>query len=227
MNSRRFSASWGVIAPDVHEVGEHLLVRRAVGMPHERGVDANRRQPPPRRTHRDRALGGLAGGATVGRDRQARPVVQLDEQVGLLVGRRGERVAQVREAFADQALGGVDEQDAGLEPPAAIDEVGLLPGVLEVVARERLVRDRVNEVGGAHRQVRVDVDPRAQAAVVPVVAATRAGSCTRPTLRSSPSRHAEQRVGPGPEPLDEPLDDRRQAIDRDLEPLVPGGEPVG
>ena len=94
------------------------------------------------------------------------------------------------------------------------------------MAGERLVGHRVNEVGGANGQIRVDVDPRAEATVVPVVA--------RPWLVRDEAdleilavRDTEQGLGPGPEPPDEPLDDTRQLFHGDLEPPVPGGEAVG
>ena len=88
-------------------------------------------------------------------------------------GGDGEARAEVGQALADQALGRVDEQDRRLQPALPVDQVGLLPGVLEVVARVGLVGDVWTSVRGADRQVRVDVDPRAAAAVEPVVAAPR------------------------------------------------------
>ena len=82
-------------------------------------------------------------------------------------------IAEVGQPLADQALRRVDQQDRGLEAAEAVDEDRLLPRVLEVVARVRLVGDRVDERGGADGQVRVDVDPRAAPAVEPVVARPR------------------------------------------------------
>ena len=58
-------------------------------------------------------------------------------------GGPAKRDAEVGQALADQALRRVDQQDRRLEAAGAVDELGLLPGVLEVVARVRLVGDRV------------------------------------------------------------------------------------
>ncbi len=139
---------------------------------------------------------------------------------------RGEPVAEVGETLAQQALRRVDEQDARLESPEAIDQVGLLPRVLEVVAGERFVGDRVDETRAPNRQVGVDVDPRAAAAVVPVVAGPRLIR-HEADLEVLARRQAEQGVGSCPEAADKPFDDGGQAIHRDLEPSVPGGESVG
>ena len=174
MNSRRFAARRRRVAADVAQVGEDLVVRAPVGVAQD--APRCRRSRPASGAASAMATASSAasrGRGRIGGDRQAGPLEQLDEQVDALVGRRGEPHAQVGQALADQALGRVDEQDRGLEATAAVDEVGLLPGVLEVVARVGLVGDVAGQVGGADRQVGVDVDPRAAAAVEPVVGGPR------------------------------------------------------
>ena len=87
-----------------------------------------------------------------------------------------------------------------------------------------LVGDRRRQPRGAHRQVGVDVDPRAASAVEPVVGAPRlAGHERHPQVLAvrQPERLGRRR----PEPPDQPVDDGRQALDRDLEALVPGRQP--
>src|SRR5581483_11564444 len=106
--------------------------------------------------------------------RHSGPLDRLGEEVDLLLGRHREPPTEVGQALADDALRRVQEKDRRLEAAAALDEVGLLPGVLEVVARVRLVGDERDERRDSYRQVEVDLDPRAEAALVPVVAAPRA-----------------------------------------------------
>ena len=114
--------------------------------------------------------------------------------------------AEIGQALADRALGRVDQQHRRLEPTVPIDEVGFLPGMLEVVARVGLVGDRVDEVGGADREVDVDVDTRAPAAVVPVVAGPRLARTMRDAqvLAVGQPEVARRAVA---EPPDEPVDD--------------------
>ena len=102
---------------------------------------------------------------------------------------------------------------AGLEPALPLDERRLLPGVLEMVARERLVGDRVDEVRGPHRQVGVHVDAGAQPAVVPVVGGPRLARDERDAELLAVGR-AEQLHRTRPEPADEPVDDAEQAVRR-------------
>ena len=93
----------------------------------------------------------------IARDLEPRMLHRFHQQRRDLRLRQGEHATEVGEALADQALGGVDQEHARLQPGLALDEVGLLPGVLEVVARVRLVGERAQEVEGPDRQVRVDV----------------------------------------------------------------------
>ena len=106
-------------------------------------------QRPARRREGVGPLGRLAGGGGIVGERQTGPLEQLDEQVDVVLGRDGEPPAKIGQALADEAFGGVDEQDRRLEPALPVDEVGLLPGVLEVVARVRLVGDGADKAGGA------------------------------------------------------------------------------
>ena len=142
-------------------------------------------------------------------------------------GRRsGEADAQVGQSLADEALGRVDQEDRRLEATGPIHELGLLPGVLEMVTGVRLVGDQPDQVGRADRQVGVDVDPRAPAAIEPVVGAPRlTGDERDPQVLAV--RQAERVRRRRPEAPDQPLDDRGQAVDVDHEPGVPGGQPVG
>ena len=91
MNSSRFAATAGRIPADPLEPGEDLVVRRAVDVAHQRGVDpalaqaaARRRAARPSRSAASRAA---AGSAAIGKPGA---LVQLDEQVGLVVRRRRE-----------------------------------------------------------------------------------------------------------------------------------------
>ena len=93
----------------------------------------------------DGALGGRAGRGRVGRDGEAGALEQLDEEVDALAGRGDEPLAEVGQALADEAFGRVDEQDRRLEAALAVDQLGLLRGVLEVVARVGLVGDQARQ----------------------------------------------------------------------------------
>ena len=73
-----------------------------------------------------------------------------------------------RRSLADHALRRRDEDERLLDD-ARVDEEVLLPGVLRVVTRVRLVRDQVDELGRGDRKVDVDRDPAAAAAEVVVV----------------------------------------------------------
>ncbi len=133
------------VAPDRHEVVEDLVVRPAVGVAQERGVAPDGERGPAagasRATERSAASRAAAGSSA---DRPARPSRRA-RRAGPRRSSSGaaNRAPSVREALADQALGRVDEQDRGLQPALRVDQVRLLPGVLEVVARVRLVGDRV------------------------------------------------------------------------------------
>jgi hypothetical protein len=67
-------------------------------------------------------------------------------------------VAEIGESLADQRLRGVDQEDRGLEPAEALDELGLLPDVLRVVAR--IARAPPDGRGRRReRKVGADVEP--------------------------------------------------------------------
>ena len=75
-----------------------------------------------------------------------------------------------------------------------------MPGMLEVVARVCLVRDEPDQRGRADRQVDVHVDPRAETAVVPVVAGPGLARHERgEAVRDSPVGQPRT-VDPGPIP---------------------------
>jgi hypothetical protein len=173
-----------------------------------------------------RSRRGLPSLSRMRGDRQPSPPEQLHEQIDGLFRRDREPATNVGQALADQALRRVDQQHGGLQSPPAIDQVGLLPGVLEVVARIRLVGSSVDEVGGAHREVRVDVDARTTTAVVPVVAAPRLVP-NEPDSEVFAVRQAEQAASSGSKSFDQPFDDPRQPIDVELEAGIPGGNAIG
>ena len=94
-----------------------------------------------------------------------------------------------------------------------------------MVARVCLVGDDQGQRRGPRRLVRVDVDPRPAPAVEPGVGPPRLPADeadAQPLAR----RQAECRRGPGTEAVDQPVDHRRQPIERDLEAPVPIGKPV-
>ena len=225
MNSSRLAATAGRIPSDVAEVGQDLVVRSPVGVAQDRGVAADRgqrvpvdgqgersaRRPRARRPDRRRSPGRPA--------RRARRAGPACSSAGT-ANRRPRSASPSLIRHSGVLMSRID----ALQAAAPIDQVGLLPGVLEVVARIRLVGDGVHEVRGATRQVDVDVDPRAAAAVEPVVAGPRLVRHQRDPQVLAVGQ-AEQRGRPGPEARDEPVDDGRQPIDRDLElarPSVPG-----
>ena len=91
MNSSRLAATRRRVAPDVPQVGEDLVVRPPVGV----AKDARRCRAIAVRVRRgagegDGQLGGLAGRDRIGRQRQAGPLEELDEEVDALGGRHGE-----------------------------------------------------------------------------------------------------------------------------------------
>ena len=173
----------------------------------------------------DGHLRGLACRGRIGREGQSRPLEDLDEQVHPTLERGGEPDAEVGEALADQALGRVDEQDRGLEAALRVDQIGFLPGMLEVVARVGLVGDQADQVGGADREIGIDVDAGAAAAVEPVVGGPRLSGHQRDPQVLAVGK-AEIGGGLVAEAGDEPLDHARQAIDRHDETRIPGRESV-
>ena len=176
---------------------------------------------------------GLDGGGTLGdgagpsrvRGCEARALEQLDEEIVALGRGCHEPLAEVGEALADEALRRVDEQDRRLEAALAIDQLGLLRRVLEVVAGVGLVGDGAGEARCARGEVRVDIDPGAPTAIEPVVGGPRLVA-DEPDTQVLAVGEPEPLGRHAPEALDEPVEDGRQAIDRDLEPGIPRGQSV-
>ena len=77
--------------------------------------------------------------------------------------------AGLGDALAHQRLRRADHQQRLLDPPAVTDEDLLLPRVLGVVTRIRLVRDDVYGTTRGERHVRIDGDAAPEAAFVVVV----------------------------------------------------------
>ena len=179
---------------------------------------ASARRAPAIATVRSAASVAAAGSSATG---SPGPPEQLDEERRTLPFRCREPRPKVCQALADEALRGVDQEDRGLEPPKSVDQGRLLPGVLEVMPGIGLVGDRVDERRCPDRQVGVDVDARAAAAVEPVVAGPRLVADQRDPQVLAVGQ-PEGRLRPRTEPGDEPVDDRRQPVDPDLEPGVPG-----
>ena len=142
MNSSALLRPGRRVATDIAQVRDDLVVRSTVRVAKDRRVAADGRQPLALDGEGDGQLGGLARRRRIGGERQSRPLVDLDEQVRPTLERGGEPDAEVGEALADEALGRIDEQDRGLEAALRVDQVGLLPGMLEVVARVGLVGDQ-------------------------------------------------------------------------------------
>ena len=226
MNSSRFSATPGANRPTSIEVG--AAPRRASGR--RRGASAPR--SPVSASRRGRAIATdvrrVAGGRRVGGDREP-GALDTARRAGRPRSSGGvaKRSAEVREALADQALGRVDQQDRGLQPapprrpgrPPSTRARGGGPGYVSWATH-------VDEVGGAHRQVGVDVDARPEPALVPVVAAPRLVA-DEPERRSSPAGSPKSARRPSPEPLDQPVDDAGRRSTGIVERVVPGGQPVG
>ena len=212
-------------AADPDEVVRDRVVTRAVGVAEEGRVAANGREPGPVAGHDDGPLGNVPGTGRVGRERQSRPLEQLEKDVRGLVGRAREVATEIGQSLADQALGRVDQEDRSLEAAAPLDEVHLLPGVLEVMTGERLVGDHVEQLGRADRQVRVQVDPRTESAVVPVVAGPGL-ALDEPDPQVLAFRQTEVGRRPAAETRDQPVDERREPLDGELERGVPGGQAV-
>ena len=131
------------VAADLAQVREDLVVRPPVGVAQERRVAPDRAErvarASSRATERSAASRAAAGSVAIGSP--ARSKSSTSRSTRSSAG-DGEPDAEVGQALADEALGRVDQEDRRLEPAGAIDEVGLLPGVLEVVARIRLVGDQ-------------------------------------------------------------------------------------
>ena len=69
-----------------------------------------------------------------------------------------EAAAQLGQALADEGLGRVDELDGRLGAALFAHQPLLLPGVLQVVAGKRFVREQTDQSGRTHGQVGVDLD---------------------------------------------------------------------
>jgi hypothetical protein len=144
-------------------------VRLTVRVPPDGRVSADNPQAIAFRGEGDGHLGGLVCGGPIPGEWQSRPLADFDEQVYSALGWGRKPNAEVAESLADQAFGGIDEQDRGLETALRIDQICFLPGMLEMVARIGLVGDEADQISGADRKIGVDVDPGAAAAVEPVV----------------------------------------------------------
>ena len=140
----RFSARSGPSARRRRGTAATSSCDRAVDVAHERGVHADS----PMRRARGVAAISAARRPSAGRRVVARPTAsparaQLGQQPAARRRGDGEPVPEVGQALADQAFGRVDQEHRRFEAALALDEVRLLPGVLEVVAGVRLVRDDV------------------------------------------------------------------------------------
>ena len=60
MNSSRLAATSGANRPTSIEPAQHLVMRAAVGVAHQRGVDPRFLEPAPQRGEGDRPLGDVA-----------------------------------------------------------------------------------------------------------------------------------------------------------------------
>src|SRR5665213_3546576 len=184
----------------------------AVDVAAERRVDRELAEARPGLTQGNRRPGQLSGRDRVAAAWQAGPLEQLDEEVRLVRRRDREAAAQVGQALADQALWRVDQENAALQTVVLPDELSLLQGMLEVMARIGLVSEDPNQLGRPDWQVRVQVDPRAQAPVIPVVARPRlAAHEANPEPFSV--RQPEGRPGAFPERRHEPVDDGSQSVE--------------
>ena len=74
----------------VLQIGQDLVVGRAVGVSHQGGVATARRQAVSRSFQGHGSLRRLARLDRIGRDRQPRPLEQLEQEAGSLVERSGE-----------------------------------------------------------------------------------------------------------------------------------------
>ena len=172
-------------------------------------------------------LGRLAGGDRIGRQRQAGPVD---------TARPGGRRC---------SAGGTANRRPRFARPSLIRHSGVLMSRIEASRRPSrstrsasfqacsrwwpgyvswaMIRGRV---GGPDGQVRVDVDPRPAPAVEPVVGAPRLPAHEARRAGPRPSGRPNVAAARGAKAVDQPVHDRRQPIERDLEAPVPGGEPV-
>ena len=135
--------------PDPLEAGEDLVVRRAVGVAHQRGVDPDSRS------------GVGAGGAARRCVRRRRGPPRDRRRSAGRPARRARRAGRPRSAGGDanswprsarpsliRHSGVLIRRMLASSRPQPLDELGLLPGVLEVVARVRLVGDDMDQVRG-------------------------------------------------------------------------------
>ena len=172
------------------------------------------------------AIDGLAQRRGVAGHRQLPDRRHLRQQPGQLLGPRRDPDAEVGQPLRDEAFRGVDQQDRGLEAAELLDQPPLLLRVLEVVAGVGLVGHGGDEVREADGEVEVDVDARAVAAVVPVVAGPRLAADQRDAQRLALGQRVQRRRA-SPEPRDERLDDGLDAIGRHRPGVVLRLEPLG
>ena len=219
MNSRRFAAARREPA-DVLQVGQHVVVRDA---------SACRMSAALTRHSASRRRGAVIAAVLVAASRAATRSAAIGKSARSYSSTRGpasrrrcdEGPADVGEALVTRHSGVlISSTLASAGEP--LDEM-FLSGVLEVVTRVGLVSDRVDEVRGADRQIRVEVDPRAR---------PRRTSCRRPTAGRGPatrrSSSSEGQTGPphGRDTARRAVDHGGQAI-RDLEPGVPLRQALG
>ena len=106
---------------------------------------------------------------------------------------------------------------------SSVDEPGLLPGVLEVVAGIGLVGNDADQRRRPDRQVNVQVDPRLEVAVVPVVAGPGL-TADQPEPQPFTGRQAELDPRALAKDADQPIGHGRQPVDRDNQSVVPFGQ---
>jgi hypothetical protein len=163
MNDSRWAAVRGHEG-DVAEIGEDLVVAQPVDVAHERGVLATARRAAVPFDLDGR--GGLAGGRIIRGDGRASDPEQLQEEIDLVPARR-QSIAELARPSLMRHSGALMRR-ARLEVAGRPDLVGFLPDVLEVMAgigHGRCPGERRDE-----RHVRVEVDPRTEGPVVPVIA---------------------------------------------------------
>lgn len=202
------------------ELGPDDVMVGPVDVAAECRVDRELAEARPGLTQGNRRPGHLGGRDRVAAPGQAGPLKQLDEEARLVRRRHGEAAAEIGQALADQAFGRVDQEDAGLEAVILPNEPGLLQGVLQMMARIGLVGEDTDQLGRPDWQVRVQVDPRTQIAVVPVVAGP-----WLPLHEADPEpfsiRQPECRPGTFPKRRHEPVDHGTEPVGRDHHRSVP------
>ena len=146
------------VQPPTLQVVDHLVARTALDVQEPRRVDRHSAQRVAELAHGSRRL-FVVGDADAGEDARG-------NGVRLLAERHLER--DHRDALAHDRLRRADEEDRLLEIAVAVDEQRLLPRVLRVVARVRLVRDEQRQEERVDRPIRVEHDAAPTAAEVVV-----------------------------------------------------------